>query len=81
MTIDEAQKFYERTLLALPNVIGVAQGQKSQGGKYVGRIAIVVFVEVKVPESALRPSDVIPKMFNGYETDVVETGGVWAFHS
>ena len=81
MTIEETQKLYEPMLRTLPNFIGIALGQKLQGGKRVGRIAIVVFVQVKVPESALSPDDIIPKMIDMYETDVVETGGVWAFCS
>lgn len=80
MTINEAQKYYEPMLRTLPNFVGTAQGEKQQGGKRIGRIAIVVYVKVKVPESALSPSDVIPKRLGGYETDVVETGSVWALH-
>lgn len=81
MTIDEAQKYYEPMLRTLPNFVGTAQGEKRQGGKGIGRIALVVFVKVKVFESALSPADIIPKMLDQYETDVVETGGVWALRS
>lgn len=80
MTIDEVQACYEPMLRTLPNFVGTAQGEKRQGGKGIGRIAIVVFVKVKIPESALSPADVIPKMLDQYETDVVETGSVWALH-
>lgn len=80
MTIDEAQVYYEPMLRTLPNFVGTSQGEKRRGGKGVGRIAIVVFVKVKVPESALSPTDVIPKMLDQYETDVVETGSLFALH-
>ena len=81
MTIEETRDKHEKDLLALPNVVGTAIGQKRQFGKGVGRIAITIFVKVKVPESALSPDDIIPKMLDVYETDVVETGGVWALRS
>lgn len=81
MTIEQAQQKHEKNLFALPNVVGTAVGQKRQFGKGVGRIAITVFVKVKVPETALSLADIIPKMLDTYETDVVETGGIWALGS
>ena len=81
MTIEETRDKHEKDLLALPNVIGTGIGQKRQFGKVVGRIVITIFVQVKVPEFALSPADIIPKMLDVYETDVVETGGVWALRS
>ena len=81
MTITEAQKKHESALKLLPNFVGTAQGEKIQAGKRIGRIAIVVFVKVKVSETDLLPSDIIPKMLEGYLTDVVETGEVFALHA
>lgn len=78
MTIKEAKAKHEQTLLKLSNVTGVALGQKEQAGKEVGRIAIVVFVTDKIPESRLSPQDIVPKNLEGYETDVVESRDVWA---
>lgn len=56
--------------MRLPNVTGVGLGEKA------GRSAIIVLVTRKVPESSLRPEDIVPKALGGYETDVEETGAI-----
>jgi hypothetical protein len=61
---------YEEQLLSLPNVNGVGIGQKA------GKEVIKVFVTRRVTLSALQPHEVIPKMLEGYETDVEEIGVV-----
>ena len=63
---------YEERLMRLSNVTGVGIGQKA------GKAVIKVFVTHKVPESALRPQDIIPKTLEGYQTDVEEIGVVTA---
>ena len=70
MNIQTVKMKYERQLMQLPNVTGVAIGQK--GGKEV----IKVFVREKVSESALLRQEIIPKMLEGYEVDVEEIGHV-----
>jgi hypothetical protein len=55
---------YEPQLMQLPHVTGVGIGEKD------GKEVIIVFVEKKLPETALSPEDVIPKMLDGYPTDV-----------
>jgi len=72
MSIDSVRKKYEEQLMQLPNVKGVGTGRK--GGKEV----IKVLVKQKVAESALQPHEVIPKMLEGYETDVEEIGNIEA---
>ncbi len=56
----------------LPNVTGIGIGKK--GTKKV----IKVFVTKKMPESSLQPHEIIPKVLDGYETDVEEIGVVTA---
>jgi hypothetical protein len=68
--IQSVQMKYEAQLMQLPNVTGVGIGRKA------GKEAIVVFVTHKVPESALQPQEVVPKILEGYETDVKEIGVV-----
>lgn len=58
--------------MRLPNVTGVGLGEKA------GKPAIMVLVTRKVPESSLRPQDIVPTALGGYETDVVETGALEA---
>jgi hypothetical protein len=72
MSIEAMKIKHEEQLMRLPNVTGVGIGEK--GGKAV----IKVFVTHKVPESALRPQEIVPKSLEGYETDVEEIGVVTA---
>lgn len=68
MSIESVRRKYEEQLMQFPNVTGV--GISHKGGKEV----IKVLVTQKIPESALEPQEVIPKMLEGYETDVEERG-------
>jgi hypothetical protein len=72
MSIDAVKMKHEEQLMRLPNVMGVGIGEK------VGKTVIKVFVTHKVPESILRPHEIIPKLLEGYETDVEEVGVVMA---
>lgn len=72
MSIKAVKEQYEEQLMRLPNVTGVGIGQK--GGKEVIR----VYVTHKVPESSLRPEEIIPKSVEGYEVDVEDIGTVTA---
>ncbi len=71
-TIDEVRRAHESELMAKPNVTGVGIGRKEDED------VILVFVTHKVPESELRPEEVIPRELEGYETDVEEIGVVTA---
>jgi hypothetical protein len=72
MSIKDVKMKHEEKLMRLPNVTGVGIGEK--GGKEV----IKVFVTHKVPESSLRPDEIIPKSLEGYEVDVEDIGTVTA---
>jgi hypothetical protein len=54
----------------MPNVMGIGIGERE------GKEIIKVFVIQKIPESALRPQEIIPKILEGYATDVEEIGTV-----
>ncbi len=66
MNIEAALKKHEAALMRLPNVTGVGLSEKN------GKEVIIVFVKKKVSESALKPSEIIPKTLETYETDVKE---------
>lgn len=68
MSIESVRKKYEEQLLRLPNVTIVGLGRKAD------RDVIKVYVTHKVPEADLRPGEVIPKILEGYEIDVEESG-------
>ncbi len=64
---------HERELLALANVIGVADGAAPDGGP-----VIVVYVRTKVPADQLAPADLLPTSLDGIPVDVVAVGDVQA---
>jgi hypothetical protein len=70
MEIKSVKVEYEEQLMRLPNVMGVSISKK--GTKDV----IKVFVKRKIPESLLRPEDIIPETLEGFEVDVEEIGTV-----
>ncbi len=71
-SIEEARRKHEGELLGLPNVTAVGIGEKD------GKAVVKVFVTRKVPASALRSGEVVPKRLDGYATDVEEIGVVSA---
>ncbi|MEA2586075.1 MAG: hypothetical protein QOF33_4160 [Thermomicrobiales bacterium] len=73
MDIETAKRHHEEELRRLPNVNGIATGKDE-----AGRDVIVVFVEQKLPKTNLQPQDIVPKVIEGYETDVREIGTVSA---
>ncbi|HWQ26231.1 MAG TPA: hypothetical protein VN367_05545 [Chlorobaculum sp.] len=72
MNIGEVMEMHRDHLMTLTNVIGVGIGEKD------GTPAIKVFVTNKMPEIALLPQDIIPKVLDGYEIDVEEIGSIRA---
>ncbi|MBI1281636.1 MAG: hypothetical protein GC179_26155 [Anaerolineaceae bacterium] len=73
----QAQRLFMDSLLAKPNVVGVAVGLKNS----VGEPAVVVLVERKVPAAALASAEAVPKEVDGIKTDVVEVGYLRAYDS
>jgi len=72
MSIETVREQNEESLMRLPNVTGVGIGEKA------GKTVIKVFVTHKVPESALRTQEIVPKSLESYEIDVEEIGVVTA---
>ncbi len=73
-----AKTAYEEDLLRRENVIGVAVGHKVVAGRETDEPCIVVYVDHKESEDALRPRDLVPKNVDGVRTDVVATGPIRA---
>jgi hypothetical protein len=63
MSINASKDKHEEQLMRLPNVTGIGIGEKA------GKAVIKVFVTHKVPESDLRPREIVPRSIDGYETD------------
>lgn len=72
MKIETIKRKHEKRLMKLPNVIGVGIGYKA------GRKVIKVYVTIKVPKSKLRKGDSIPKLLDGWRTDVEVVGVIEA---
>jgi hypothetical protein len=68
MDIEAVMRQHEDELMNLPNVTGVAIGEKDE------KKVIKVFVTHKVPISALRADEIIPSSLGGWEVDVEEGG-------
>ncbi len=69
-----AKTAYEEDLLRREHVVGVAVGHKVVAGRETGETCIVVYVDHKEAQEALRPRDLVPKVIDGVRTDVVATG-------
>lgn len=71
-----AAREYTETLLRFPNVIGCGVGYRTVAGQETDEWALVAFVVRKLPQSALRSDEIIPRELTTSEgqvlTDVIE---------
>lgn len=70
--VREVKDAVEDELLALPGVVGVDIAEKMSGGEPTGKLAIVVWVEEKLPLDELAEDDAVPAEVRGVPTDVQE---------
>ncbi|MBN1480182.1 hypothetical protein EH223_19675 [candidate division KSB1 bacterium] len=68
-------------MLKKANVIGVGVGLKETSGKVTEDLSLKIFVQDKLPVSALSSKDLIPKEVDGVRTDVLPIGKVYAFQN
>jgi len=68
-------------LFSYPNVVLVGRGHKIVKGTDTKREAIVVGVTQKIPIVRLKVGQVIPSMFDGKVTDVIEVGEIKALRT
>ncbi|HTN70841.1 MAG TPA: hypothetical protein VMO00_07105 [Methylomirabilota bacterium] len=66
----------EAALMSFPNVLGVAEGIRTKGGKPTGERCLVVYVSRKILKSKLREKEILPREVDGVPIDVVEVGRV-----
>jgi hypothetical protein len=73
-----AAEAHNKRLLAYPNVFSVGAGSRTVGGRKTDEASIVVLVERKLPRSALRDEDILPREIQTPDgripVDVVERG-------
>lgn len=72
-----AQKEQDK-IFQKPNVVGVAVGNKIHDEVDTKEPCITVFVTQKLKEPFMSSKDFVQKEFEGYKTDVVETGEIFA---
>ncbi len=71
----------KKDLLKKKNVVGMGLGLKIRQGEETEDLALVVFVAEKIPLAQLADEDVVPRIVDDVETDVVETGEFRAFQT
>ena len=74
----EVKGRHEQELLRKANVVAVGVGYRRRSGMQTREVCIVVSVKNKIPESELKPRDVVPARIEDVPVDVVETGEIRA---
>lgn len=78
LDVAETQGRREADLLRLPNVVGVAVGNKIKKGEDTGKPALSVLVTHKVETALLSDDEKIQPKIDETQTDVVEVGEIFA---
>jgi len=77
----DIQRREERSLLSLPNVLGVGVGRKGSNGFETNEPCLVVLVSRKLPATQLSATDRIPELVEHCKTDVIEVGELSALEA
>jgi len=72
--VAHAKRLNKQSIMDKPNVVGVGVGYRERAGRIVDELCVVAMVQRKLPASALKPEDLVPRMVNEVPTDVVEVG-------
>jgi len=56
------------------NITGIGRGPKITGGKKAGGECLRFYVERKLPKASLSAANMLPAVYQGVTTDVIETG-------
>lgn len=70
--VREVKDAVEDRLLTLPGVVGVDIAEKVSDGEPTGDLAIIVWVEEKLPPDELEEDELVPREVDGVPTDVQE---------
>lgn len=77
--ITQIQIEYSDMLMAKAHVVGCGIGFAMVAGEITDQMALIVMVDVKVPEDELDPDDVVPRFLDDVRCDVQETGVILTF--
>ena len=78
LEISEVQENEQDALLVKKNVVGVGIGNKITKENDTGNPSLSVFVSQKLDLDIINAEDLVPKTFGKFQTDVVETGEIFA---
>ncbi len=78
LELSTVQQDNEDNLLDLPNVVGVALGNRIRNEVETDEPVISVLVSQKTPPELLRDNERVPRKIKGAATDVVEVGDIFA---
>lgn len=59
--------------LTIPNVVGLGLGKKITNGLITNEKCITIFVDKKINSLELNIEDIVPPIYEGIKTDIVET--------
>ena len=76
--IQKVQQSVEDDFLQFRNVTGVGAGIQQVNGVMTGTPSLLVFVNQKLPVETLETNQVIPKEIHGIQTDIIQTGYLFA---
>ncbi len=74
--IQEVKEVNEKSILCIPNVVGVGVGYKETNGKETSELCVNVYVEKKVKD--ISPDALVPPKVDDIKTDVREVGVIEA---
>lgn len=72
--VSQAKRNNKQHIMRKPNVVGVGIGYRERGGRVVDELCVIALVRRKLPASALKPDELVPKQVSNVPTDVVEVG-------
>lgn len=67
---------FRKKVLTQKNVVGVGVGHKEVGQTRTKQLAVVVFVEKKLPPEDLKRGNIVPRKLDNVDTDVIEVGRI-----
>jgi hypothetical protein len=72
--VSQAKRISKQHIMGKPNVVGVGVGYRERAGRIVDELCVVAMVRRKLPASALKPEEFVPKRVKDVPTDVFEVG-------
>jgi hypothetical protein len=77
--ITQIQIHYADMLMEKAHVLGCGVGFAMVAGQLTDELALIVMVDVKLPEDELNPDDIVPRFLDDVRCDVQETGTILSF--